>query len=1103
MTRMAAESTYPAPHPPLARWFLPTLLVVFILLAGGGALFYQTARQQLLTSTGEQLLAVAELKTREITQWRNERVADGQVLVDDHHFAELIRGWFAEPQSARQELLLQRMRSLADNYHYQDVILLDEQGRQRLSLGSQASDEYDRSHILPETPDAPARARLTDFHLHSESGQLHLDVVAPLLMEQQGGHRRIGTMILRTDPATLLFPMLQSWPRPTSSAEALLIRRDGDDVLFLSELRNHPAAPLSFRLAASSAGVPAIQAVFGNKNGVVDGNDYAGVPVIAAIQAVPDSPWHIVAKMSRQEALADWAIASHLIVGLIAGLLVATASVFGFIYQTRGIRRYRQLFKAESATRAEQERFRIAFNASPLAASIARAEDGRFVDVNDNYRRYFGWQRAEMLGKTSVELGLWNNAEDRRRWLTRLIEGGSLLNYEATWHDRSGNPRHVEMSAAMIDIDGIPHIIGFATDVTDRRRESTELAEYRRRLEKMVNDRTYELAVAKEHAERASRAKSAFLANMSHEIRTPLNAVIGLTHLIRRDASDAREKERLDRISDSAQHLLGVINDILDISKIEAEKLHLETSNFSLRHTLRDTLEMIDYRARDKGLTLLTDIDPKLPPGVHGDPKRLQQVLLNFLSNAIKFTEHGHILLRASLLERDNNTILLRIDVEDTGIGIDPISQGRLFRPFEQADDSTTRRFGGTGLGLAISRQLAGMMGGETGVRSIPGQGSTFWMTARLGIAEIAEENPANISQVIDCEAEISRTRHGAHILLVEDDPLNQEVALELLRHASLSADLADNGQKAVDMARQANYDLILMDMQMPVMDGLEATRQILALPDRSASIIVAMTANAFSEDREACMAAGMVDHIGKPVAPQALFAMLLRWLPARLPLPEKTLPPPVITPLQPEVSVVLGRLASLRGLDSKAGLASLNGKAERYLSLLHKYAEHHAGAATEICQTLLRDELSTAQRLAHTQKGIAGTLGLSTIRLAAAELEQAIRQGQDSERLMQLARTLEDIHRDLLADLRRTLGTPIPDRLSPDTGSSRELIEQLQALLSEDDLESLSLAQQGAALLARLLGPDYQPFRRHLENFDFPQALLLLEKAGDRQRDD
>ena len=1089
--------------PSLPRWFLPALLAISLLLAGGGALFYKTARQQLLNSFGEQLQAVAELKTREITEWRSERVADGQVLADDHQFAAVAERWLNNPQAETKAQLLQRMQSLAENYRYQDVLLLDAQGTLRLSLSDRFNDQHDLAFIPVVAPGTARRSLLTDFHFDSENNKLHVDVIAPLQLGKDRQYRHIGSIVLQTDPSTFLFPMLQSWPRPSKTAEALLIRQEGDSALFLSELRARPDAPLKFSIPASNTEAPAIQALFGKRQGIVTGPDYAGDPVIAAVQPVADTPWQIVAKISQEEALADWVTSSHLIIGLVAGLLLATASIFGFIYQTRGIRRYRRMLDAESATHAEQERFRIAFNASPLAASIARADDGRFVDVNNNYKRHFGWQREEMLGKTAVELGLWKNERARRSWLEQLLENGSLLNYEAVWQDRFGHVRNVEMSAAMIDIEGTPHIIGFATDVTDRRRESTELAEYRRRLEKMVSDRTYELAVAKEHAERASRAKSAFLANMSHEIRTPLNAVIGLTHLIRRDTTDAREKERLDRISDSAQHLLGVINDILDISKIEAEKLHLESSDFSLRQAIGEALEMIDYRARDKGLALLTEIAPELPAGVHGDPKRLQQILLNFLSNAIKFTERGHILLRASVVERDENTVLLRVEVTDTGIGIDPLNQGRLFRPFEQADDTTTRRFGGTGLGLAISRQLATMMHGETGVSSAMGQGSTFWMTARLGIAEMPEEAPVRIRDNIDFEAEISRTRHGSRILLVEDDPLNQEVALELLRHAGLSADLADNGQKAVDMVRQADYDLILMDMQMPVMDGLEATRQILALPGKDKSTIVAMTANAFSEDRNICMAAGMVDHIGKPVAPQTLFAMLLRWLPANPPRPTAPALASVVEDAnQPGIAAILARVATIPGMDTRSGLGSLNGKAERYLDLLRKYVDHHGSAAHEIRQALAAGDRATAQRLAHTQKGVAGTLGLSSVRTAAFELDQAIRQEQDNERLLALAKALEIVHRDLVSALDTALGTEIPLPASPDPTLSQQFVEQLHALLDEDDMESLSLAQQGSHLLNALLGADYPAFRRYLDHFDFPQALLLLEKVCAERKD-
>ena len=1069
-------------------------LLAAITIAGGGWLFSHHLQDRLLERSGEQLAAIAALKTQEIEAWRGERLADGQVLAEDTLFLETLLQWQATHRDDVRQQIVDRMRALAVNYHYQDIILLAPDGRTLLTLSGRPGDGNDLALLAEARYAVLTRATLTDFHPDSNNGWQHLDVVVPLRYGQDGHGQLIGTLVMQIEPRIRLFPLLQSWPRPSSSAESYLVRKDGDTALVLSELRNREEGAPPIRIPASTSTSPVIQALFGERAGTLEGSDPNGQEVIARVSAIPGTPWHIVTEMARDEALADWHGATRLIGGLVLGTLVAVAAIAGFLYQRRGLGRYRTLLARESALRAEQERFRTAFNASPLAASIIRADNGHLADVNDNYRRDFGWPRIEAVGRTLNDIGLWPDASAHQEWLATLRAKGALLNHEATWQDRDGRRRQVEISASLIDLGGTPHIIAFVSDITDRRRENSELAAYRRRLENMVTERTSELAVAKEHAERANRAKSAFLANMSHEIRTPLNSVLGLTHLIQRDSKDARENERLRRIADSAQHLLGVIDDILDISKIEAEKLHLEKSDFSLPRVIAETVDMVGYRARDKGLVLRTDIAPNLPVGVHGDPKRLQQVLLNYLTNAIKFTERGHVLLRAMLETEETDAVLIRIEVEDSGIGIDAGDQSRLFRPFEQADESTTRRFGGTGLGLAISRQLATMMGGETGVVSSPGQGSTFWMTARLRRASLAEAMPPE--RDVDNEAEIAKTRRGARILLVEDDPLNQEVALDLLRHAGLDPELADNGQKAVDMASRTAYDLILMDMQMPVMDGLEATRRILALPGRADSRIIAMTANAFAEDRAACMAAGMVDHIGKPVAPQALFSTLLRWLPADH--AAQALPPSSVEapPGDPANEAILACLADRYGIDVRAGITALNGKVERYLGLLRKYADHHADAAQEIHDALDAGDLPLAQRLAHTQKGVGGTLGLLRLRQAAAELDLAIRR-RDDERLRSLLTALEEAHRETLAGIRETLKPE--DAATSGTAAhsgNNEIAEELLALLREDDMESLPLAQQGNQVLASLLGEDYPAFRRHLDNFDFPQAQLLLEKA-------
>ena len=403
-----------------------------------------------------------------------------------------------------------------------------------------------------------------------------------------------------------------------------------------------------------------------------------------------------------------------------------------------------------------------------------------------------------------------------------------------------------------------------------------EQANFQKELDRANYQRDLE-QVRAANAEASSRARSAFIANMSHEIRTPLNAILGYAGLLKRRTQDKDTSDKLRKIVTAGQHLLGVINDILDMSKIDSGKLRLEDNSVNLPQILDDVRDLISGVCQSKGLELMVDIDPSLPPHLRGDKVRITQCILNFANNAVKFTENGHVKITVKKVSETDDSLMCKFIVTDTGIGIAQEVLPRLFSAFEQAESSTTRKYGGTGLGLVITQRLARQMGGDAGADSVLGQGSTFWFCISLKKGCVLNADEA---ECVDFEQKLMEDCKCVNILMAEDNKVNQEMTLDLLSDVGLTADIAQNGKEAVNAACSKIYHLILMDMQMPIMDGLEATRRIRQLPGYDQTPIIAMTANTFAEDIEACLGAGMSSHLGKPVLPEVLYKTLYRNLP-------------------------------------------------------------------------------------------------------------------------------------------------------------------------------------------------------------------------------
>ncbi|CAN5626124.1 hypothetical protein BH11PSE7_BH11PSE7_31460 [soil metagenome] len=772
--------------------------------------------------------------------------------------------------------------------------------------------------------------------------------------------------------------------------------------------------------------------------------------------------------------------------------------------------------KATEEKRREQATTKALLNAIPDPIFYKNPE-GRYLGCNEAFAELLALPVADIVGHTDRELlaPQWADAVEAidREVLTTLTRSS-----REEWLDYKDGRRELfeTVKAPFRDLDHqLLGIMGIGRNITRRKKAEEDIRR------------------AKELAEETTRAKSDFLANMSHEIRTPMNAIIGMSHLALKTDLTPRQRDYIGKVQGAGQHLMGIINDILDFSKVEAGKVDIEHIDFQLEAVLDSVASLVNEKCSAKGLELVHDIAPDVPANLVGDAMRIGQILINFANNAVKFTEQGEVVVAARVRERTEHDVLLHFSVRDTGIGLKPEQMANLFESFQQADSSITRKFGGTGLGLAISRKLATLMGGEVGVESEYGKGSTFWLTVRLGLAATArpvllpspdlrglralvvddsdaartvmadmlvemrfkvetassgmaalgqlhagiqdgqpfdvvyldwrmpgmdgvetarrikalalqpapaivmvtaygrEEwlresealglrhmlvKPVSASALLDTTmdtlgrqrparaplsivrpeptAELA-ARCGARILLVEDNDINQQVAAGLLTEAGFVVEIAGNGQVALDMMSQGPWDLVLMDMQMPVMDGVTATQAIRRIPACAGLPIVAMTANAMGPDRTRCLDAGMNDFVVKPVNPDDLWTALIRWIPARhgvAPQMSAAAAAVINPPAQPAgPGVVAASFAVIAGLDAAAGLARMMGKQPLYVAMLQRFVAGQKDVPDAIRHALAQDDWVTACRLAHTCKGVAGNIGARHVPASAGALEQAI----------------------------------------------------------------------------------------------------------------
>ncbi len=755
------------------------------------------------------------------------------------------------------------------------------------------------------------------------------------------------------------------------------------------------------------------------------------------------------------------------LLAIVSAIVLLATICFALLYSFAR-NRYRRMLADEKI-----RTLNLVVEQSPASIVIMNT-DGVIDYVNPRFTEVSGYRREEVIGRHISDLGLLEIAPDSYRQMWQQILGGSEWHGEVECVRKDGGHYWDMMSVFPIrqDTGQVNSVVVASEDISERKRMESELLQ------------------AKQESEDANRAKSDFLANMSHEIRTPMNAVIGLTHLALGTGLTAIQRDYLEKVHGSAQNLLGIINDILDFSKVEAGKLDMEMVDFNLQDVLDNLSQVIGIKAEQAGLDFVIGYPPEVPVDLQGDPMRLGQILLNLVNNAIKFTHDGSVTVRVSETGREEGRVMLYFEVVDTGIGMNEKQRSKLFNAFSQGDSSTSRKYGGTGLGLSICKKLVGMMGGEIGVESEAGEGSRFYFTAGFGLA--ASPVPRRRERVAMAGRETAGDLRGARLLLVEDNKINQQVAQELLQQLGIQVSVAADGQAAVEAVAKGSFDGVLMDIQMPVLDGYEATREIRKDERFRELPIIAMTANAMVSDQKAAIDAGMNAHIPKPIDPEELYGTLKQWI--------QVSSPPATEEAVEEAglkNVFVSLPDSLPGIDIAAGLQRVGGNPDLFRKLLVEFYQDHCGDVGAIRDALDGGARETAQRLAHTIKGVAATIGAGQLHLAAKEMESAIRDGQQ-DRYANLIVELQMVMDPVLEGLSGLSVADETESSQPLSTASHEevtaVIESLKELLEEMDPDAgEKLAELAALGGGRIDAGLMEKLSQQVNGFEFDEALETL----------